>query len=913
MLHKRPHETPLESFERANHEVEEKKTRREALAVTPVESTKDDGNAVPSIDAVSATSSMQDTFEGTRPTQEQEITAKELYRIARYLFDYRMCEIPNIMEPIKELLQLACDREHKAAYLLGQIYEERCNGGSDRDATDNLLRLYELAAKLGNSDAANYLGSIYMSPTKQGISIEKNITKAIEFFKLATSLGHDGAPFNLGMLYEEGEDDLKCNLTEAVKYYEIAAELGSRRGAHRLGMLYESGEKIERNISKAVRYYKRAVELNSEHGDHNNVAELLIRLYEKGADLAENEDNILALRKVALEFKHFIKIPVRVGHYSYPSEGQRFCINPQATSPEKEEEILDVLRFYQLAYEKGNPDAAYQLALHYTHGRGTGQSIERAKEILRKLIVSVGGVLSAPIAYQLLYYMHGLEESVDCMDKALQLILSGNFDSGYIYDHIEAAVALANHYQSLAERTVENKRDEYHLLSIAAFYGHLDSLRQLREFHVLKEGRLVDRRQAKKIEKLLLPYEGDDTPVIPQPEPDLSEPPCPSSTISSKIIGLVDRYMERYRDKSAEVFNCLGLIYTYNTRRYEKSSLLSPAETFKFEGEAVVFYKKAMDLGSVGGMINFEKCLELGAGIEQNVVLAAELSGKIAVYCRNGVNVAENRLMSLVYTLNAACLYKDAAAEMKQHEETQKCCNEREQYRINAIELFQQAISFVDCHEKLTYGEGLSGENTVFGDYGGHMLWRTGGIDFRENMVSSCYLCLAELCRDMAIFYSKFDATKASKFSIDSAEYYYEAIACTKDYTLIDGMSIAKMQLAKYFEFGFFGVEKNLLKAATLYQSVDGSYFKDEGRILKIWQLHQQSSANLPNSETEMHAPGGAAPHASMFKAAPAEKSPQSQNGSTSQELVATMQSSISQQDMDQETALPVELKGLQQ
>ena len=65
----------------------------------------------------------------------------------------------------------------------------------------------------------NNLGISY----KYGDAVEKNLNKAIEYFKLAADQGYDVAQNNLGVAYEYGSG-VKKDLKQAVKYYQLSAD-----------------------------------------------------------------------------------------------------------------------------------------------------------------------------------------------------------------------------------------------------------------------------------------------------------------------------------------------------------------------------------------------------------------------------------------------------------------------------------------------------------------------------------------------------------------------------------------------------------------------------------------------------------------------------------------------------------------
>lgn len=112
----------------------------------------------------------------------------------------------------------------------------------------------EAAMELGDSQAAIELGFLY----KSGEVVSKNNNKAIEFFKKAIDLGEESACYLIGQEYSD-----QGKHTEAKEYYEkaLAYENVKYAAALELGIIYENGtEDIDINLDKALSYYELAYE-----------------------------------------------------------------------------------------------------------------------------------------------------------------------------------------------------------------------------------------------------------------------------------------------------------------------------------------------------------------------------------------------------------------------------------------------------------------------------------------------------------------------------------------------------------------------------------------------------------------------------------------------------------------------------
>ena len=81
--------------------------------------------------------------------------------------------------------------------------------------------MYKKAAEQGNIDAQNSLADCYYD----GKGVEKDFTKAFEWFEKAANQGSAYGQYSLGYCYEKGEG-INKNKKEAIKWYKKAAEQG---------------------------------------------------------------------------------------------------------------------------------------------------------------------------------------------------------------------------------------------------------------------------------------------------------------------------------------------------------------------------------------------------------------------------------------------------------------------------------------------------------------------------------------------------------------------------------------------------------------------------------------------------------------------------------------------------------------
>src|SRR6266498_5733756 len=89
-----------------------------------------------------------------------------------------------------------------------------------------------------NEEAQYNLGVNYQN----GIGVEKDETKAFEYYKKSAEKGHDMAQNNLASLYKNGEG-IEKNIEKALYWFNKAAENGNELAQYDLGQYYRLVEK----------------------------------------------------------------------------------------------------------------------------------------------------------------------------------------------------------------------------------------------------------------------------------------------------------------------------------------------------------------------------------------------------------------------------------------------------------------------------------------------------------------------------------------------------------------------------------------------------------------------------------------------------------------------------------------------
>ena len=165
-------------------------------------------------------------------------------------------------EYAKDLKKFQAEAEKgsaEAMYRLGRMHEE--GRGSLTNDYKAALVWYKKALEKKHPATMNHVATMFM--TRQGVDMD--FEKAVKLYEEAAKLGNTDAMLNLGVLHEYGLV-FKKDYKEAVKLYEKAAEGGNAAALKLLGEVYadEFGEyKGLRDWKKVVPSYEKAAAIGS--------------------------------------------------------------------------------------------------------------------------------------------------------------------------------------------------------------------------------------------------------------------------------------------------------------------------------------------------------------------------------------------------------------------------------------------------------------------------------------------------------------------------------------------------------------------------------------------------------------------------------------------------------------------------
>lgn len=264
----------------------------------------------------------------------------------------------------------------EAQFKLGKLHE---NGSDDVETdTKKALKFYMLAADKGHREARFSIGLLYENGSDK---IEKNMKNALKFYKMAAEQGHvqalsildeldrdvfakphnpmklykraveqgdAEAQFSLGVLYENGRDEVEKDMKTARKFYKMAAGQEHVEAQFRLGVLYE---KYFKDPRKALTFYKKA-------NDHDQWYPAAIRA------LADMDEGVFVKPYKALKlYKRAVEQDDAEAQFSLGLLYE----NGRGGAKKNAEEAFT---FYKMAADQWHPDALLAVAKMYADGTG---------------------------------------------------------------------------------------------------------------------------------------------------------------------------------------------------------------------------------------------------------------------------------------------------------------------------------------------------------------------------------------------------------------------------------------------------------------------------------------------------------------------------------------------------------------
>lgn len=109
-------------------------------------------------------------------------------------------------------------------------------------------------ANRGDVAAMRNIGHLY----RWGQGVEKDISQAIHWYRMAAEKGFSRAQANLAAIYLQGDEGTPVNYEEAHKWFAAAAVQNLAVAQYNLGLMYELGLGVEKNEARALGWYNLA-------------------------------------------------------------------------------------------------------------------------------------------------------------------------------------------------------------------------------------------------------------------------------------------------------------------------------------------------------------------------------------------------------------------------------------------------------------------------------------------------------------------------------------------------------------------------------------------------------------------------------------------------------------------------------
>ena len=156
------------------------------------------------------------------------------------------------------------------------LYENAAGTDEKLDAIAMLEKLWDE----GYSIAAHQLGKC----CRDGVGVQRDVEKAVEWFRRSAAHGNDCSEYALGKLLLELD-----KTAEGIDHLTRAAAQENQYAQYRLGKVYLTGEQTAKDVDAALSYLGRAAEHGNQYAQYT-----LGKLYLMGQDVPK--DNELAVQ-----------------------------------------------------------------------------------------------------------------------------------------------------------------------------------------------------------------------------------------------------------------------------------------------------------------------------------------------------------------------------------------------------------------------------------------------------------------------------------------------------------------------------------------------------------------------------------------------------------------------------------------
>jgi uncharacterized protein len=239
-----------------------------------------------------------------------------------------------------------------AQYRLGVMYYD--GKGVEKDHTKAFEWFLESGVQ-GNPNAQNRLGIMYLD--------QKNYEKASEWFTRSAEQGNSDAWTNLGVMYE-----YEKNYTKALELYTRSAEQGDSGAKYHLGMMYYKGNGVKKDYKIASEWFTKSATPDAQYqlGVMYEYGYHVKKDYKKAFELYTHSERSSGFSNSFAQ--HRLGMMYLEGNGIKKDYTKAFEWFTKSANPSSGNGL-------------GNSNAQYQLGLMYYDGKGIGTGTDYVKAI----------------------------------------------------------------------------------------------------------------------------------------------------------------------------------------------------------------------------------------------------------------------------------------------------------------------------------------------------------------------------------------------------------------------------------------------------------------------------------------------------------------------------------------------------
>lgn len=335
---------------------------------------------------------LQNKFDEAAQLYQKAADAGDAYAMWRLFIAYNNGDgVDYDQDKAFSFLQEASKRGCKEAQAdLSRAYMSGWNGVTP-DSVKGKQVFDELVAN--NSDNA-YIQAHYVSLLLDGVDgvYDKNTEKAVRILK---QIDDDSDPYFLyikGWVYWNGVENIEKDITKAIEYFTESFERGGRYSAHELAHIYLTEDDANKNIynkEKGIEWLKKGVDSNSTDA----------MLYLAHIYLCSEDDKKFKLYRNPRRGVELLEKAAR--HGSGEAYMELGMLYNEGINVDKDDN-----KFYEYnkkGYDLGNAAAANNLGGCYLNGTGCEKDVKRAISIWKKA-VKMGSGFAAVNLFRLYRY-----------------------------------------------------------------------------------------------------------------------------------------------------------------------------------------------------------------------------------------------------------------------------------------------------------------------------------------------------------------------------------------------------------------------------------------------------------------------------------------------------------------------------